>query len=200
MRSAQANQPTSLVLVAHLPPSYPELASHTTMAATQKLVLLGAVAGALIVAAPTSAGSDRVGTGTGTLGVRSSTIVRQAYDYRIERRTIRGSFSGALRGSFVERVRGVVRASGVVTFQGTMTFTGRVAGCGSGRFEVGLSGQGRAGGEPNHERDRTRDRRGRTRAPWLRNGPLGGRGVDLQDPVPVPVIALAATAVGAPIG
>ena len=81
------------------------------MAATQRLVFLGAVAGALILAAPISAGSERVGTGTGTLEVRSSTIVRQTDEYRIERRTIRGTFSGALKGTYVERVRGVVTAS-----------------------------------------------------------------------------------------
>jgi hypothetical protein len=118
------------------------------MAGTKKLVFLGAVAAALLVAAPISAISERVGTGTGTLEVRSSTIVRQADDYRIEKRTIRGTLSGALKGSYVERVRGVVRASGRVTFRGTMTFTGTVAGCGSGTFKAGLSGQGQAGQAP----------------------------------------------------
>jgi hypothetical protein len=100
---------------------------------------------ALIVAAPASASAPTVGTGSGTIAVRSITPVRAAGGNLIQERELAGTVTGALEGTFVQQVQGVIHPSGLVTFAGTMTFTGTVAGCGSGTLTLGVSGQGVAG-------------------------------------------------------
>jgi hypothetical protein len=92
-----------------------------------------------VVAAPIEA------SGTGTVEVRSVATIRQADGNVIQERTITGTVSGALEGTYVEHVRGVIQASGRLVFHGTLTFTGTVAGCGSGTVALALEGRGIAG-------------------------------------------------------
>jgi hypothetical protein len=104
-----------------------------------------AMAAILIVAAPVAAAPPASGSGTGTVGLRSVTPVRVAGGNVFQERDLVGTVTGTLDGTFEENVSGVIHPSGLVTFQGTMTFTGTVAGCGSGRLTLSVSGQGVAG-------------------------------------------------------
>jgi hypothetical protein len=66
-----------------------------------------------------------------------------------QERTITGSLTGALDGTFVEHARGMVHHTGLVTYQATFVFTGTVAGCtGEGSFTASLSGRGQGGPAP----------------------------------------------------
>jgi hypothetical protein len=109
------------------------------------LTTIGGVIAALILTLPASASPPMVGTGTGTIGVRSITTILTPNGHSIEERELEGTVSGSLEGTYVQRVRGVVHSTGLVTFQGTMTFTGTVAGCGSGTLTLGVTGQGVSG-------------------------------------------------------
>jgi hypothetical protein len=115
------------------------------MSSWRLLAAIGGALAALLLTLPVSAAPLVTGTGTGTIGLRSVTPVLDAGGNRIQERDLAGTVTGALDGTFVEHVRGVIHKSGLVTFEGTMTFTGAVAGCGSGTITLGVSGQGVAG-------------------------------------------------------
>lgn len=85
------------------------------------------------------------GSGTGTVALRSVEIVRQADGNVIQERSLTGTVSGALNGTYVEHVRGVVKKSGDVTFEGTMVFEGDVAGCGAGTLVLRVEGKAVSG-------------------------------------------------------
>jgi hypothetical protein len=106
--------------------------------------IVGVVA-AFILALPASASPPVVGTGTGTISIRSITPILTPDGHSIEQRELEGTVLGSLEGTYVQHVRGVVHSTGLVTFQGTMTFTGTVEGCGSGTLTLGITGQGVAG-------------------------------------------------------
>jgi hypothetical protein len=128
-----------------------------SMAGSLLRAMLVGVGAALIVATPASASAPTVGTGNGTIAVRSVTPVRTAGGNLIQERELVGSVTGALEGSFVQHVQGVIHPSGLVTFEGTMTFTGTIAGCGSGTLTLGVSGQGVAGAPVTESRVRVID-------------------------------------------
>jgi hypothetical protein len=102
----------------------------------------------LVLVAPASASAPLTGTGSGTIGIRSITSVRMADGNVIQERDLAGTVTGALQGTFLEQVRGVIHPTGDVTFEGTLTFTGTVVGCGPGTLTLGLSGQGDVTGLP----------------------------------------------------
>jgi hypothetical protein len=108
-------------------------------------VALMAAVGLLALAAPASAQPPRTGTGSGTIEIRDISPVREAGGNLIQERSLEGTVTGALVGTYTEEVKGVIHKSGLVTFQGTMEFTGTVEGCGEGTFTLGLSGRGVAG-------------------------------------------------------
>jgi hypothetical protein len=108
-------------------------------------VAVTAILAVLVLAAPASAGPPLTGSGTGTIDSLEITPVRDAGGNVIQERTITGTISGTLEGTYVEEVRGVIHRAGHVTFQGTMQFTGTVEGCGTGTFTARLSGRGQAG-------------------------------------------------------
>jgi hypothetical protein len=95
----------------------------------------------LIVAPPASASALLTGTGSGIIVPQSMTTIRTADGNVIQERDLAGTVIGALNGTFVEQVRGVIHPTGLVTFDGTITFTGTLAGCGSGALSLGISGQ-----------------------------------------------------------
>jgi hypothetical protein len=98
------------------------------------------------------AGPPRTAVGTGFLTAPPQILsTRIAGQNRIEERRLEGVVQGALEGTFVEYVRGVVHPDGQVTFQGNMEFTGTLAGCGTGFLVAGLSGRGMAGPVPQTE-------------------------------------------------
>jgi hypothetical protein len=99
---------------------------------------------ALVAAAPAVA-SVMSGGGTGTVALRSVEVVRDADGNVVQERTLEGTVSGALTGTFVEHVRGVVKKSGDVTFVGTMIFEGTVAGCGAGTLVLRVVGKAVSG-------------------------------------------------------
>ena len=107
------------------------------------LLLLGALL-ALVAAAPAVA-SVMTGGGTGTVTLRSVEVVHQADGNVIQERRLEGTVSGALAGTFVEHVRGVIKKSGDVTFVGTMVFEGTVAGCGAGTLVLRVVGEAVSG-------------------------------------------------------
>ena len=100
---------------------------------------------ALILAVPASASVLLHGTGSGIIGLVTITAIRSADGNVIQERDLAGTVTGALQGTFVEHVRGVIHPTGLVTFEGTITFTGTVAGCGSGALTLGISGHGATG-------------------------------------------------------
>ena len=99
---------------------------------------------AVVVGAPASA-QPLPGSGTGTITRLDVTPTKDAGGNVTQVRTVEGVVDGAISGTFVETVTGVVHASGLVTFHGTMTFEGTVAGCGEGTFVVGVTGRAQAG-------------------------------------------------------
>lgn len=99
---------------------------------------------ALVLGAPATA-QPLTGSGTGTITRLDVDIVREAGGNVTEVRTVEGVVEGAINGTFVETVTGVVHKSGLVTFHGTMTFEGVVSGCGQGTFMVGVTGRAQAG-------------------------------------------------------
>lgn len=111
---------------------------------TVRLTLAVAIALGLL-AAPAAAGPPEEGSGSGTILTLDITSSREAGGNVIQERTLTGTVSGTLDGTFVEQVRGVIHANGLVTFQGTMHFTGTLEGCGEGSLTLGLSGRGVAG-------------------------------------------------------
>jgi hypothetical protein len=106
--------------------------------------LLSAFVLALSVAAPALA-AVLTGSGTGTVALRNVEIVRQADGNVIQERSLAGSVSGALTGTYVEHVRGVVKKSGDVSFEGTMVFEGDIAGCGAGTLVLRVEGKAVSG-------------------------------------------------------
>jgi hypothetical protein len=100
---------------------------------------------ALLFAGPAAAGPALTGSGTGTLTRVDIVVIREAGGNVIQERTLEGTVEGALTGTFVEQVRGVIHKSGLVTFQGTLEFTGTVAGCGDGTLTAGLTGRAQSG-------------------------------------------------------
>jgi hypothetical protein len=115
------------------------------MARSRLVASIAMLMAAFILAAPAAASAPMTGTGTGTLAPISITTVRIADDNVIQERELAGTVTGALQGTFLEHVRGVIHPGGLVTFEGTITFTGTVAGCGTGVLTLGLSGQGVTG-------------------------------------------------------
>lgn len=112
----------------------------------------GAAALLLSAAVPAAAsGPPLSGSGEGVITSVEETSSRDAGGNRIAERRLEGFMSGALEGSFVEEVRGVVHGNGTVTFHGTLEFTGTVAGCGSGTVTGRLAGKGTAGPNPQTE-------------------------------------------------
>jgi hypothetical protein len=85
------------------------------------------------------------GSGTATITRLEVETVREAGGNVTEIRQLAGTVEGAIEGTFVETVTGVVHKSGMVTFHGTMTFTGTVQGCGEGTFTVGVTGRAQSG-------------------------------------------------------
>lgn len=85
------------------------------------------------------------GNGTGTITSLEILSSRQAGGNVVQERRLTGTMTGALEGSVVEEVQGVIHGNGHVTFQGTVAFDGTVAGCGSGSLQGSLSGKGIAG-------------------------------------------------------
>lgn len=113
----------------------------------------GATAGAaallVTTAVPAAAtGPPLSGSGEGVITSVEETSSRDANGNRIAERRLEGFMNGALEGTFVEVVRGVVHDNGEVTFHGTLDFTGTVAECGSGVVNARLSGKGTAGANP----------------------------------------------------
>jgi len=106
--------------------------------------LLVALVLALTAAAPALA-ALMTGGGTGTVAVRSVEVIRQADGNVIQERSLEGTVSGALTGTYVEDVRGVVKSSGNVTFVGTMVFEGTVTGCGTGTLVLRVEGRAVSG-------------------------------------------------------
>jgi hypothetical protein len=97
-----------------------------------------------VLAAPAEA-RPLSGSGTGTLTSIDVDVIREAGGNVTQVRQVEGSVDGAIEGTFVQTVTGVVHKSGLVTFHGTMTFTGTVDGCGDGTFMVGVTGRAQAG-------------------------------------------------------
>lgn len=114
----------------------PATVARAAIAVTALTALLGA---------PAAAAPPMEGSGTGTITSVEITSSREAGGNVIQERTLTGTVSGTLDGTFVEHVRGVIHDRGHVTFQGTMQFTGTVEGCGAGSVTLGLSGRGVAG-------------------------------------------------------
>jgi hypothetical protein len=85
------------------------------------------------------------GSGTATITRIGIEVVREAGGNVTQVRTVEATVSGAIQGTFVQEVTGVVHKSGLVTFQGTMTFSGSVADCGEGTFMVGVTGRAQSG-------------------------------------------------------
>ena len=117
------------------------------MATTRRGTPIGVVVAALVVlliswATPASAGPPLSGAGSGVITSLVETSSRDAGGNRIAERRLEGVMTGALQGTFVEEVRGVVHRNGVVNFHGTLTFTGEVAGCGTGTITGRLQGRG----------------------------------------------------------
>jgi hypothetical protein len=120
------------------------------MAGFRLVAAIGALIAALMLSVPASASAPLTGTGTGTIvGMPVITSTRDAGGNTIQERSLSGTVSGALQGTFVENVRGVIHPNGTVTFQGTMTFTGTVPGCGTGTgtgtLTLGVTGTGVTG-------------------------------------------------------
>lgn len=111
--------------------------------ATSARVLLAGVAALLLLATPAGAqGPPLQGSGTGTVESLVITSSREAGENVIQERTLTGTVTGTLEGTFVERVRGVIHGDRLVTFQGTLTFTGTLQDCGEGTITLGVSGRG----------------------------------------------------------
>jgi hypothetical protein len=93
------------------------------------------------------AGPPLTGAGTGVITSLEITSSRDAGGNTVQERTLEGTVSGTLEGSFVEHVRGVIHRNGTVTFQGTMYFEGTLEGCADepGTLTATLSGRGQAG-------------------------------------------------------
>lgn len=100
---------------------------------------------AFIIATPASAAELLTGTGTGLIRSVAITTVRSVDGNVIQERDLSGTVTGALQGTFVEHVRGVIDRTGHVTFKGTITFTGTVAGCGTGALTMAITGRGITG-------------------------------------------------------
>ena len=115
------------------------------MARSRLAASIAMLIAALMVATPASASVLLSGTGTGLIEAVAITTVRSADRNVIQERDLAGTVTGALQGTFVEHVRGVIHGTGLVTFEGTITFTGTVAGCGTGALTMGISGQGITG-------------------------------------------------------
>lgn len=112
----------------------------------------GAAALLLTSAAPAAAsGPPLTGSGSGVITSVQETSSRDAGGNRIAERRLEGFLTGALEGTFVEEVRGVVHGNGTVTFHGILEFTGTVAGCGSGTVTGRLAGKGTGGPSPQTE-------------------------------------------------
>lgn len=109
-------------------------ASFVLSAALMTLLLFAPVAGA--------AGPPVTGAGTGTVASLEITSAREAGGNVIQDRTLTGTVTGTLEGSFEQHVRGVIHGDRLVTFQGTLTFTGTLEGCGEGTITLGVSGHG----------------------------------------------------------
>lgn len=122
----------------------------THKVALSGLALVTVVAMLVIVAA--SSWAERppeTGTGTGVIAtVETIDGPRDAGPNRVETRRLTGTLDGALQGTFVEEVRGVVSADDEVRFQGTAVFDGALDGCGSGTVGLRVSGRGQAGQAP----------------------------------------------------
>ena len=124
------------------------------MATTRKITLTGTVlftgmAMLLALAASSWAqGPPVTGTGTGTIMDLEVLDSRDAGTNRIETRRLTVELDGALKGTFIQEVRGVVSADGQVRFQGTGEFTGELEGCGEGTSHFRLNGRGQAGPFP----------------------------------------------------
>lgn len=118
--------------------------------ASAGLALVTVVAMLVVLAA--SSWADRppeAGTGTGVIAtIETIDGPRDAGPNRIETRRLTGTLEGALQGTFVEEVRGVVSADNEVRFQGTAVFDGALEGCGSGTVNLRVSGRGQAGQAP----------------------------------------------------
>jgi hypothetical protein len=85
------------------------------------------------------------GAGTGMITGLDVDVIREAGGNVTQVRQVEGVVEGAVEGTFVQTVTGVVHKSGLVTFHGTMTFTGTVEGCGEGTFTVGVTGRAQSG-------------------------------------------------------
>jgi hypothetical protein len=104
----------------------------------------------LLASALPAAGSSPLqqGSGEGQIVIAQIDEVAAPGGNSIQERVINGTVEGALEGTFVQDVRGVVRRDGQVTFQGTMTFTGTIGDCGEGTITLGLTGKGAGGPLP----------------------------------------------------
>lgn len=125
------------------------------MTTTHRIALaalaLGTVVAMLVVVAASSWAERPPETGTGTGVIATIETVdgpREAGPNRIETRRLTGTLDGALQGTFVEEVRGVVGADDDVRFQGTAVFDGTLEGCGSGTVNLRVNGRGQAGQAP----------------------------------------------------
>ena len=124
------------------------------MTTTRKITLTGmalctGVAMLFVLAVSSWAqGPPQTGAGTGTIVDLKVLDSREDGTNRIETRELTVDLEGDLDGTFVQEVRGVVRADGQVRFQGTGEFDGTLEGCGAGTVHFRLNGRGQAGEPP----------------------------------------------------
>lgn len=112
-------------------------------------LLAGLIAGISLEFSLPAIGDTKIhsGSGTGTIEVVNIADVSEPGGNKIQERTLEGTISGPLSGTFIEVVRGVIHDSGLITFKGSLVFTGTAAACGNkvGSMTVGLNGTGAAG-------------------------------------------------------